>query len=48
MLGFSAVFILFGTAAGLLGGAFEVHRAWLSQVGGVFVVLFGLFMLGGW
>jgi len=46
ILGFSIIFILFGILAGLLGGVVSVYRVWLTRVGGVFVILFGLFMLG--
>jgi cytochrome c-type biogenesis protein len=46
ILGFSIVFILFGVLAGLFGGAVSVYRVWLTRIGGVFVILFGLFMLG--
>jgi len=46
VLGFSVIFILFGVLAGLLGGAVSAYRVWLTRVGGVFVILFGLFMLG--
>ncbi|MDP3727601.1 MAG: cytochrome c biogenesis protein CcdA [bacterium] len=45
ILGFSAVFILLGTAAGIWGQILFQHRIWLSRIGGVFVILFGLFML---
>ena len=46
VLGFSAVFILFGVFAGYLGHLFPEYRLWLSRIGGAFVILFGLFMLG--
>ncbi len=46
VLGFSAIFILFGVFAGYLGHLFPGYRFWLSRIGGVFVILFGLFMLG--
>lgn len=46
VLGFSIIFILFGVLAGLLGQALADVRIWLSRIGGVFVILFGLFMLG--
>lgn len=46
VLGFSAVFILFGTLAGFLGQTLAPFRVWFSRVGGVLVILFGLFMLG--
>lgn len=44
--GFTIIFVLFGTLAGLLGGALDVSRVWLSRIGGVFVILFGLYLLG--
>lgn len=43
--GFSGVFVLLGAAAGFLGHTLFQQRIWLSRVGGVFVILFGLFML---
>lgn len=46
MLGFSAVFILMGTIVGFVGAFFLApYRLWLGRIGGVFVILFGLFML---
>lgn len=45
VVGFSAVFILFGLLAGSLGGLLSEFRIWISRIGGVFVILFGLFML---
>ncbi|MBI2030645.1 sulfite exporter TauE/SafE family protein [Candidatus Kaiserbacteria bacterium] len=46
VLGFSAVFILFGVFAGYLGHLIPGYRLLLTQIGGVFVIAFGLFMLG--
>ncbi|MBU0732478.1 cytochrome c biogenesis protein CcdA [Patescibacteria group bacterium] len=46
IIGFSVVFILFGTLAGLLGQALTPYRIWLSRIGGIFVIIFGLFMIG--
>ena len=46
ILGFSLIFIIFGTLAGLLGQALVPWRIWLARIGGAFVVFFGLFMLG--
>ena len=46
MLGFAVVFVLFGALAGLLGQALAPFRVWLARIGGVFIVFFGLFMLG--
>lgn len=45
ILGFSAIFILLGTIAGFFGQFLFGYRIWLSRVGGIFVILFGLFML---
>lgn len=45
IFGFSVVFIILGTAAGFFGHAVFQYRIWLSRIGGVFVILFGLFML---
>ena len=46
VIGFSAVFILFGTLAGILGQGLVPYRIWLTRIGGILVILFGLFMLG--
>lgn len=46
MLGFSAVFIIMGTLVGFIGATFLApYRLWLGRIGGIFVILFGLFML---
>lgn len=45
ILGFSAVFVILGTTAGFFGQTVFRQRIWLSRVGGIFVILFGLFML---
>jgi len=46
ILGFSAIFILFGTLVGFIGQELAPFRVWLGRIGGVFVILFGLYMLG--
>ena len=46
IVGFSAVFIAFGVLAGFAGTAIAPYRIWLSRIGGVLVIIFGLFMLG--
>lgn len=46
VLGFSAVFILFGVFAGFIGHLIPGYRLLLTRIGGAFVILFGLFMLG--
>jgi len=44
--GFSAVFITLGTLAGFAGASLAPYRLWLGRIGGLFVITFGLFMLG--
>lgn len=46
VVGFSVVFVLLGSLFGLGGSALVSYRLWLSRVGGIFVILFGLFMIG--
>jgi cytochrome c-type biogenesis protein len=46
IVGFSLIFIIFGTLAGLLGQALVPYRIWLTRLGGAFIIIFGLFMLG--
>lgn len=46
IMGFSLVFIAFGVLAGFAGTALAPYRIWLARIGGVLVILFGLFMLG--
>ena len=45
MLGFSAVFIVLGSLFGLGGAALLEYRFLLTRVGGIFVILFGIFLL---
>ncbi|MCH8741535.1 sulfite exporter TauE/SafE family protein [Patescibacteria group bacterium] len=45
MVGVTIIFVLFGTLAGLLGQALAPWRIWLTRIGGIFVIFFGLFML---
>ncbi len=45
VLGFSVVFILLGLFAGALGGVFMEGKLWLSRIGGLLVIFFGLMML---
>lgn len=45
VVGFSAVFIVLGSLFGLGGAALFKYRVWLSRIGGVFVILFGLYMM---
>lgn len=46
VIGFSMVFVMLGSLFGLGGAALAGYRIWLARIGGVFVILFGLFMIG--
>jgi cytochrome c-type biogenesis protein len=46
VLGFTLVFTAFGTLVGFFGSALVPYRIWLSRIGGIFVILFGIFLLG--
>lgn len=45
VIGFSVVFITLGSLFGLGGGALVKYRLWLSRLGGLLIIFFGLFML---
>lgn len=47
VLGFSAVFVVLGASASALGRLLLAYRYEMNIAGGVMVVAFGLFMLGG-
>ena len=44
--GFTLVFLALGASATIIGRLFTVHGAWISRVGGVLIIVFGLFLLG--
>lgn len=46
VIGFTVVFVLFGVLAGFIGQGLAPYRIWLTRIGGVFVIFFGLLMLG--
>ena len=46
VLGFSAVFIALGASASLLGRFIVEYKVWLSRIGGILVILFGLYIMG--
>jgi cytochrome c-type biogenesis protein len=46
ILGFSAVFILFGASATAAGQLLLDYQDWIRMVGGVLIVLFGLSLMG--
>ncbi len=46
IVGFSAVFVILGTLVGFVGATvLAPYRIWLGRIGGIFVIIFGLFML---
>ena len=45
-LGFSLIFLALGASATLLGRLLVTYRVWISRVGGVLVLVFGLYLLG--
>lgn len=46
ILGFTLVFVTLGTLAGALGAALAPIRYWLTRVGGIVVIIFGIHMTG--
>lgn len=44
-IGFSLVFVAFGALAGAFGASLAAYRIWLTKIGGVFVIVFGLLMM---
>jgi cytochrome c-type biogenesis protein len=46
ILGFTLIFLALGATATMLGRALIVYRAWISRIGGVLIIVFGLYMLG--
>jgi cytochrome c-type biogenesis protein len=45
VIGFSLVFIAFGASAGFIGSVLGPWRGFLSRIGGILIILFGLTML---
>ncbi len=46
VFGFSLVFIALGIFAGFLGARLFFIKEWLSRIGGVVIIFFGLYLLG--
>lgn len=44
--GFALVFVLLGASATALGSALKYYQVWLQRVGGVLIILFGLYAMG--
>jgi len=46
VLGFTLIFLAFGATATALGQLLLFYRDWITRVGGVLIIVFGLYMLG--
>jgi cytochrome c-type biogenesis protein len=46
IVGFSVVFVLLGMTAGIIGSLLSPIRYWLTRIGGIVVIIFGLNMTG--
>jgi cytochrome c-type biogenesis protein len=46
VVGFGLIFVLIGVSLGALGGVFIVYRPWLIRIGGLFMILLGLSLIG--
>src|SRR5213596_2170300 len=46
VVGFTLVFLALGATATLIGQLFHRERDWVARVGGVLVIVFGLYLLG--
>ncbi len=46
ILGFTLVFVTMGASATFLGSLFLYSRGWLEKIGGVLLIIFGLYLLG--
>jgi cytochrome c-type biogenesis protein len=44
--GFTLIFLALGATATVVGRALLVYRGWISRIGGVLIILFGLYLLG--
>ena len=47
VFGFGLIFVLLGATATALGSALKYYQLWLPRVGGVLIILFGLYSTGG-
>jgi cytochrome c-type biogenesis protein len=46
ILGFTVIFVALGATATVLGQLVHYQRDWISRLGGVLIIVFGLYMLG--
>ena len=46
IVGFTLIFLAFGATASVLGRVLIAARGWISRIGGVLIIIFGLYLLG--
>jgi cytochrome c-type biogenesis protein len=46
VIGFSLVFMILGASATFLGSLLRVYSDWVGRIGGVLLIVFGLYLLG--
>ncbi len=46
IFGFSLVFVLLGTSASLVGNILFRYQIWVTRIGGIFIIIFGLHLTG--
>ena len=46
VLGFTLIFLALGAGATMLGQTLLQYRDWISRIGGVVIIIFGLYLLG--
>src|SRR5690606_8637590 len=46
IVGFTLIFLAFGATASVLGRVMIAARGWISRIGGVLIIVFGLYLLG--
>ena len=46
VIGFSLVFIMLGASATALGRALNYYQEWVTRIGGVLIIFFGLYLVG--
>jgi cytochrome c-type biogenesis protein len=46
VLGFTLIFLALGAGATMVGTVLRAYRDWIARIGGVLVIVFGLYLLG--
>lgn len=46
ILGFTLIFLALGAGATAIGSVLRAYRDWISRIGGLLVIVFGLYLLG--